>query len=389
MKVYDLAIVGTGVAGAAAAALAAEAGLDVLVLEKGQGPKERRSLVSGWLGRSLYSMTRIDAGRDNFTDQGAFDAALDCCRAANGGRLEQRQAWEVLPSDLPLRASGGMFYQAGPCCGRELSQSLYQRLTAFEESNILFNTSVERLEHADGQFVIHTNRARFLARKCLLATGARSVEWIGGICRSLGLAARQPDTRLGIRVEVPSKLLRAFLQVVGDLRLETDTALLDDMRAGSMIGDRDDGGLLTVFAYSMPGRQVERTSFMASVAGSDFAETARLVRIINTLSNDKVRRERAVDFTHGHSVLEHLDQFDPVRKALLDLDRMLPSFLGCAAIHLPEMRVGGTLPVDTDMRTAFGGLYGAGECASRVASPLGALASAIVATRNIVEEING
>lgn len=388
MKVYDLAIIGTGIAGAAAAALAVEAGLEVLVLEKGQGPKERRSLVSGWFGRSLHSMTRIDTGRDDFFDQVAFDAALECCRTANGGRLELRQAWEVLPSDLPLRASGGMFYQAGPCCGRELSQRLYQRLSS-GTANILFNTGVEHLDHVDGQFVIHTTRARFAARRCLLATGGYSVEWVGDVCRSLGLTACQPPIRLGIRVEVPSKLLRAFLQVVGDLRLEGEGALLDDMRTGAMVGDRDDGGLLTVFAYSMPGRQAERTNFMASVEGGTFAEASRLVRIINTLSNDKVRRERAVDFTHGHSVLEHLDQFGPVRRVLLDLDRMLPSFLSCAAIHLPEMRVGGALPVGTDMRTAFAGLYGAGECASRVASPLGALASAIVATRNIVEDTNG
>ena len=163
--------------------------------------------------------------------------------------------------------------------------------------------------------------------------------------------------------------------------------LLDDMRQNSLVADRDDKGLLSAFAYTTVGRHSERTSFLASFdAGNDFTEAARLVRIVNILANDKVKRERAVDFSKGHSVLAHLEQFDPLRKALLDLDRMVPSFLGCATVHIPEFRASGVLPVDPNMRTAFAGLYGAGRCASRVVSPLGTMASAMVAVHSILEE---
>jgi hypothetical protein len=124
-------------------------------------------------------------------------------------------------------------------------------------------------------------------------------------------------------------------------------------------------------------------------ASNNFADAIRVVRIINILSNDKIRRERAADFIQGHSVLEHLKQFDPIRKALVDLNKMVPLFLGCATVHIPEIRVGGALLVDENMKTAFAGLYGAGECTSRVASPLGAMASALVAVRNIMEEKDG
>jgi len=390
MKIYDLAVVGTGLAGAMAAVAAAEAGLEVLVLEKGHGPKDRRNLVCGWLGRALYTMSRIDASQDEFTDEAAFGAVLDCCRKANGGRLEQHRAWEVLPEDLPLRVLSTPHYQADPGCGRELSQQFYQRVMATGKADVLFGAEVERLEH-NGRFLLHTSRGKLEARACLLATGGHSAEWIRNTCAALGLPASNPRIRLGLRVEVPTRLLRAFLQVVGDLRLAAAKGvLLDDMRQNTLVADRDDGGLLSAFAYTTPGRHSERISFMASFdAGDDFADMARMVKIINVLSNDKVRRERAVDFAQGRSVLEHLEQFDPVREALLDLDRMVPSFLGCATIHIPETRIGGTLPVDENMRTAFAGLYGAGGCASRVASPLGSMASAMVAIRSIMEERNG
>ena len=68
---------------------------------------------------------------------------------------------------------------------------------------------------------------------------------------------------------------------------------------------------------------------------------------------------------------------------------MVPSFLGCAFIHIPEVKISGTLSVDKNMKTAFAGLYGAGGCVTRVASPLGTIASALVAVRNLMEELNG
>lgn len=392
MKVYDLAVVGTGLAGAMASVVAAEAGLQVLVLEKGHGPKDRRNLVCGWLGHALYTMSRIDIGQDGFADGAAFDAALDCLRKANGGRLEQHQAWEVLPGDLPLHASGGPHYQANLGCGRELSQQLHQRLLATGKADLLFGTGVEYIERTEDMFVLRTGRGKLAASACLLATGGHSADWMRSVCSKLGLATAVPRVRLGLRVEVPGRLLRAFLQVAGDLRLAAaaGNVFLDDMRQNATVGERDDGGLLSAFAYTAPGRHSERTNFMASFdAGGDVAEMVRIVQIINVLSNDKVRRERAADFAQGHSVLEHLGQFDPLRQALLDLNRMVPSFLGCAIVHIPEMRIGGLLSVDANMRTALPGLYGAGGCASRVASPLGAMASAMVAIRSIMEERNG
>jgi thioredoxin reductase len=390
MKIYDLAIVGTGLAGALAAVIASEAGLEVLVLEKGYGPKDRKNLVYGWLGHSLYTMSRIDTSHDGFTNESAFDMALDCCRKANGGRLEQYQAWETLPGELPLRALGTSHYQADPSCGRELAQQFYQRLMATSKADILFGTEVERLEHTRGCFVLHTTRGKLEARTCLLSTGGHSAEWILNLCASFGLSVSNARMRLGLRVEVPARLLRTFLQVAGDLRLEAEDALLDDMRQNSLVADRDDKGLLSTFTYTTSGRHSERTSFMASFdAGEDFLEMARLVRIINVLANDRIRRERAIDFVHGHSVLEHLEQFNSIRTALLDLNKMVPSFLGCATVHIPETRIGGILPVDENMKTAFTGLYGAGGCTSRVVSPLGALASAMVAIQNIMEERNG
>jgi len=384
MKIYDLAVVGTGMAGTLATIAAAEGGLDVLALERGHGLKDRRSLVSGWFGRAMFSMARADSEKDDFSDPHAFAAIFDMCRKANGGMLEQHISASL--EGLPLRTVPLPFYQLNHGCGYELSQHLQKRLG---KADVLFGTNVNRLSYNDGKFVLHTNRGRMEAKKCIISTGSHSVEWIRTISTTFGIPISNSKAKLGVRVEVPSKLVKPFLKIAGDLRLESDNVLFDDMRINSLIGDREDGGLMTVFAYSAPGKPSERTTFMASVPIQDFTDAARLIRIVNTLSNDKVKRERGIDFVKGHSVLEHIDQFHPICDALLKLDKMLPSLIGCATIHIPEMRVEGSIEVNSYMGTDFCGLYGAGECVSRVKSPFGAMASALVAVRHIMEEKNG
>jgi hypothetical protein len=389
MKTYGLAVVGAGLAGAVTATIAAENGLDVLVLEHGHGPKDRRNLVSGWLGCALYTMGRMEVGK--MSDGALFDKAINMCREANGGKLELRSAREAIVSDeLPLCSKGVPCYQPAPDCGREFGHRLYCRLLATGRADLLFGTEVERLEH-DGRFVLHTKRGKLSSRRCVLATGSHSTEWIRGVGSSMGLETDNPHARLGVRVEMPSRRLRSFLRVMDDLRLVAGNGvLLDDFRIDSTIGDRDDGGFLSAFAHTLPGKGSERASFMASFDhGDDFGEAVRITKIVNILSNDKIKRERASDFTHGHSVLEHLGQFEPLRKTLRDLDRMVPSFLRRATVHIPEVRLGGALRTDERMKTAFPGLYGAGECVSRVNGLLDALVSAMVSAQSIVEDENG
>jgi hypothetical protein len=386
MKVYDLAVVGTGLAGAIAAVFAAEAGLSVLALDKGQGLKDRRSLCCGWLGSSLHAMSRIDL--DESPDGEMAEKALYMCRAANGGWLEHHPPWFGFPDGFPFRAVGRPHYVAKAGCGHELAQHLHARAADAGCLDLLFGTLVEHVGHEGGRFVLRTGRTRFEARRCLLATGNFSAEWLGRSCSALGLDLPNPDARVGLRIEVPSRLLRAFLQLAGDLSLAAAGGVrLDDLRRDSLVGENEEGDLFSAFAHALPGHSSGRTSFMASVeAKGGFRDAARIARIVNTLSNDKMRRERAVDFMHGHSVLEHLEQFDPIRKALQDLDQVVPSFLGCAVAYMPEVKAKGALPVDAGMRTAFPGLYGAGRCTTRAADTLGTMVSALTAIRSMMEE---
>ncbi len=389
MKTYDLAVVGAGLAGITAALGAAEGGLETLLLERGVGPGDRRNLVSGWFGRALHTMARIDIG--NMSGP-ARDGALAALRAANGGKLECRQANPAaLPDNMVLKPEKRPCYHLAPESGRNMAHGMYGRLSAARGLDILFGAEVERMEaHADS-FTLHTRRGRMSASRCVVAVGEHATEWIRSQCASLGLVPASAKARLGVRVEVPGRVLRPLLQLADDLRLVgPDGLLVDDTRVASAVADREDGGLLSALAHSPPGRRPDRASFMVSLDfGDDLDEMTRIVKIVNILCNDKIRHERAADFLEGHSLLKHLGQLDPLRAALPLLDRMMPSFIGNAMVHIPETRFGGLFPTDANMRTALRGLYGAGECAQGVDGLLDAMVSGTLAARSAMEDRDG
>jgi uncharacterized FAD-dependent dehydrogenase len=55
-------------------------------------------------------------------------------------------------------------------------------------------------------------------------------------------------------------------------------------------------------------------------------------------------------------------------------------------MYIPEVRLSGVLPVNQKMETSIFGLYGIGECTNRVSNLIGAMASGIIAVKNIVKE---
>lgn len=382
MKIYDLAIIGMGLAGATAAAVASEEGLNVLALEKGQGPKSRKSLSSGWLGRAFHTLSRIDCGFGIVTDEKAKTVAAELCRKANGGLLEYCHTAD-LPCDFPLHPIPGSYCKTNATCGRNLSQELYSRIAGSGKTDLLFGTEVERVDYTD-HFILYTNRGKMEAYKCLIATGGTTTEWLSKTFTSFSIPIVKTKAAIGVRVEVSSKAIKPFLQVVGDIRLSVGAAFLDDARQNSLVGECEEDGLVFAFPYSS-NRQTERTNFMVGVE-LDSTEAIRIIKIINILTNNKIRHERAIDFVNKCGLLEHFDQFDPARYALKELSRMVPQLLNLAIVHVPEIRIGGSLLVDGQMKTVFPKLYGAGECVFGIASPFAAIASAMVAIKTMEDK---
>jgi uncharacterized FAD-dependent dehydrogenase len=377
MKIYDLIVIGSGPAGVSAAKVVSSKGMSVLIIERGKDMSRRRDLTSGWFGHGLYAMNRLELEDPILKNKRAIREAFKVVQ-----QVSSEIPQIIKPNNKP------QYCRLSDSIGKELAEYYYNSVS--RNADIVFNTEVDSVVKDGSLFIIKTPRKEYRASRCLVATGKNSLEWIKQLCAVFNITPAKNGIRVGIRVEVPTFRINEMLQDVGDIRIDCDDNIsTEDARLNSFVGEWEDSNILSAFGHGMPNKKSERTNFMVGTEPQNEKETEgalREVKIANVLQNDKIRPERIKDYVEGKSVLEHLETFNKLKQSFRYLETFFPAITTYAIMYAPEVRLRGILPVDTQMRTIIEGLYGAGECTARVSSLIGAMASGIVAARNILKE---
>ena len=377
MKIYDVAIIGAGPAGSVIANILSNNGLSVLLIEKGRG-KDRRNLAYGWFGHALTSMGRITMLEDKFKAPNSFRKASALCRKANDGKVEIKQSKKVTVNNVHFLKS--KYYRLKFSSSQRIAQNLFLD----SKADIHFETFVNKISLSVNGFAIKTNFGKFFAKKCVMATGARSLEWIFNNSKTLGVAIQKPTARFGVRVELPYNSVKKIVSKHNDLKMMLGDVLIDDFRQNAFIDEWNDFNLLTALSCQVYGKKSSKINFMASVK-EDFNESVRIARIINVLSGDKVRRERISEAFSGQ-ISKHFSQYKNIIQKLMGLSNVFTKFTKNALIYSPDVRLGGNLIVNDRMETSCSGLYGAGHCTNKVVTTIGALASGFEVANSILEK---
>jgi uncharacterized FAD-dependent dehydrogenase len=377
MKIYDLIVIGSGPAGVSAAKVVSSKGMSVLLVERGKDMNRRRDLTSGWFGHGLYAMNRLELEDPLFRNKRAIKEAFKVVQ-----QVSSEPPQIIKPTNKP------QYCRLSDSIGRELAEYYFNSVS--KDIDIVFNTEAEYIKQDGKLFVVKTMTQEYRSRRCLVATGKNSLDWIKTLCETFDITPARHGVRVGVRVEVPTFRINEMLQDTGDISIECDdNVLTEDARLNSFVGEWEDSNILSAFGHGMPNKRSERTNFMVGTEPQNEKETEgalREVKIANVLQNDKIRPERIKDYVEGRSVLEHLGTFSRLKNSLKYLETFFPAITTYAIMYAPEVRLRGVLPVNAQMRTAVEGLYGAGECTARVGSLIGAMASGIVAARNILKE---
>jgi uncharacterized FAD-dependent dehydrogenase len=373
MKIYDLIIVGSGPAGTAAAKVVSSKGMSVLIIERGKDLNRRRDLTCGWFGHGLYAMNRLELEDPVLRNPKAIK---DAFRIVQNVSLERPTIFKAKGSRK------GKYCRLPDSFGRELATYFFNSIS--RDGTIVFNTDVEKITKDGDIFYTKTNRGTYAGARCLIATGKNSLEWLEGVCEQFNIKPVKHPIKIGVRVEVPTFRMRKIIADAGDIKVGCGEANTDDARLNAFVGEWEDSNLLSAFGHCMPGKKSERTNFMVGSESDD--EAIRDVKIANVLANDKIRPERVSEYMEGRSVLEHISAFRMLKEAFQSLEKLFPAFSSYAIMYAPEIRLRGILSVDSCMRTEVPGLYGAGECTSKVSSIIGALASGLLVGRTILKE---
>lgn len=357
MKLYDLIIIGAGPAGVNAASVASDNGLSVLILEKGRDLIKRRDLISGWFGRGIFDAGNICAADYLFNNKKAIKESL--------------KPFKKILSDK------NNFSNLGTTIATYYFNKLQKKI------DIIFNAEALKVEKENEEFLVHTSKYIFHSKKCLISTGKYSIELVKSICNSLNINTISESIDVGARIEIPTSRVKDLNE-----KLIINDPNISDVRINSFVGEWEELDILSAFGYKPPGKESRKTNFMVGLEiKKPLEDVIKDIKIVNILSNDRIKCERVFEYMEGKSVLKHINIFDNLKIAFEKIERFLPSFTNYATMYVPEVRFSGIFFVSTEMKSSLFGLYGAGECTSKVSNISGAMGSGIVAGQNIVKEI--
>jgi len=304
---FDVIVIGAGPAGIFSALELAEAGLKVLILEKGRDIGERScpsnekgikcihckpcGILCGWGGAGAYSdgkltLTSEFGGMlDLYMDKPAVMTLIeyiDQIYLRFGGTKQvfgddfkpeiRKLQKEAAAADLSLIPARIRHLGTDKCI--EILSRMREYLD--KRCTIRINTSVAKILVKDGQYEgIETHSGEVIKSKYLVATpGREGAEWFTQQAGLLGLPMITNPVDIGVRVELPAVIMDQITDVVYESKLIYYTKSFDDrvrtfcMNPYGVVVTENNAGLITVNGHSYAEKRSQNTNFAILVSKS-------------------------------------------------------------------------------------------------------------------------
>lgn len=327
---YDVAIVGAGTAGIFAGYELAQnhPELKIVILEQGTDIFKRTcpivakktpkcigcspcSIMSGFGGAGAYS-----DGKYNFTvafggwltDYLSTEEVLALIDYVDSVNISFGATDQVFSTDSP--ASKALEKQAlhhdlhllqARCkhLGTENNLEILKKLFGFLSQRVefRFSTQVESIVQQDDQsFRLLTNKDEVECGYLIAGPGRSGAEWFSDVCKDLGLSQVNNQVDLGVRVELPAKVLEHVTDVMYESKLLYRTKQYGDivrtfcMNPNGHVVTENVDGLITVngHSYTDPALHSQNTNFALLVSNkftSPFDQPYKYGKHIAALSN--------------------------------------------------------------------------------------------------------
>lgn len=367
MKLYDIVIIGAGPAGASAAKELISKGMTILMLDKGKDINRRKDLISGWFGQGVSEISRLDVKDTLLNDPTEIKKTIDELRPISKEKI------------LKIKSFCPLSYASG----KEISKYYWENVSG--KLDITFESEVISIIQDGNYFRIkmYSNKEVF-AKKCIIATGKYSFDWLQKISKPLGLTVKETKGKFGVRIEIPTFRIQEYLDKNNDFSMQEGNVFVEDCRVNSCVGEWEDSNIISSFGY-VCHEKFKKTNMMVGFEDS-LTNCVKNVKIINILNNDKIKKEHVREFLDGKSILHNISSFKEIKKMVSRIESIVEDFRECAMIYIPEVRFNGTINVDEHMQTNIKNLYCIGECTDKVNTTIGAIVSGKIVSKTILGE---
>jgi hypothetical protein len=370
MKDYDIIIIGAGPAGIMAAKRISK-DLSVLMLESGKDILHRKDLISGWFGHGLFSLDKIDILDSSLKNQVAVRESFRIVKKILNINPEISKIDGIPKSQYCLLPQ-----DAGMKIATYFSETLSKKV------DIIYNLEILSVVSEEDSFVVKSYNDAYKCKKCIIATGKNSFNFINNLCKTYNINSEQSYAKIGIRIEIPN--LRDALKNYYKMQPKYGEKC-EDIHIDSLVSEWEDSDIISAQNRNTDTKS-GKINFFIKINDCTLQDAIRNIQIINVLANDKLKIERVADYMEGKSILQHLDIFNILHDIFRYMDSIIPSFIRRGLMYIPEIRFKGILPVDKNMKTEIRNLYGIGECTNKVHTTLGAMASGIIVSKTILKE---
>ncbi len=156
-------------------------------------------------------------------------------------------------------------------------ENLYAHLQ--DKVQFFFDSPVEAVEVADGQFTIRCKAGSYTCGKCIISVGRSGSKWMETVCKELDIPTRSNRVDLGVRVELPAEVFSHLTDELYESKIVYRTPKYEDMvrtfcmnPKGAVVNENTNG-IITVngHSYEDPAKQTGNTNF-ALLVSKHFSE---------------------------------------------------------------------------------------------------------------------
>lgn len=378
--VYDIGIIGTGISGVFAAYKLAKENKNSkkILFELGRPPLKRRRQLEGWLGSLPNSDGKI------------YTSDLDRVQKVVGPRqtkssfnfvrslLSEVSDLKVTTDKGPLASMQKKLAKNNYSIGLNDYIQLYTKeihqlsrvVSSFiEESGFTYNfdDEVVAISKQRGLFCVQTQTKEFKCKKVLLCVGRSGWRWAGDVFKKFGIVENNDISRYGIRVEMPSPLLKDFNKSSCSLFKE-NTEIGPFNWHGTVIPEDHVDLAISSFRSNENRWKTDKVSFniIGDIVNKNqgMEQTDRIGKLTFVLANDRIVKEKISSFLSEKSTVSVIPEYKSIKNNVQELSKIIPEISTKGYFYVPTIiPMAPQINIGTNMETEVEGLFVAGETA--------------------------
>lgn len=385
MSIFDVGIIGAGMAGSFAAYRLVQEHKDmkVILFDTGRPPMKRRAQMQGFLGLLPNSDGKL------YLPNLPQVSALVGSRQANASFklfksiLSNVCELKVIKDRTPISSLEKKIKKAGyeiqlnnymqlyPNDIHILSKSMAEK---FDGKNITFSfdNEVFGITKQKGIFSIRTeNQQEFKCKKIILCTGRSGWRWASELYNNFGIIEENDTARFGIRIEMPASNLKDFNKSCFSLRKEGKIEIGPFCWGGTVIPEDHIDLVVSAFRSNENRWRSDKVSFQfignINMPEQGYQQTDRIGKLAFILSDDRVIKEKVSLLMGSRSKISIIPEYDWIKKDLSELSEIIPDVLNKAYFYIPTIiPLPPKINIGSNLETEIDGLFVAGENAGLI-----------------------